>query len=305
MNEVSILSPATVSNVVCGFDCLGFALSKPQDEITVRKMPGRGITIINRDDFGLPTDSTKNVAGIALQAVVDAEHIDHGFEITSNKKLKPGSGIGSSAASAAGVVVAANRLLGDRFTKNELVGFAMKGEAFASGAMHADNLAPCIYGGFVLVRSVAPLDIIELRYPPLFATVIHPQIEIKTAEARAILPREVPLKSAIRQWSNVGSLVAALANGDLDLIRRSLEDVIVEPIRKALIPEFDALKTACLEAGALGGGISGSGPSVFMLSDTIEIAKEVEMTMADVYGPTGIEFNTYVSGIESEGVKFV
>ena len=305
MNEVSILSPATVSNVVCGFDCLGFALSGPHDEMTLRKTANRTITITNHDAFGLPTDPTHNVAGIALQAITDAAVIGHGFEIVSNKTIKPGSGIGSSAASAAGVVVAANRLLGNRFSKSELVGFAMKGEAFASGAIHADNLAPCIYGGFVLVRSVEPLDIVELRYPPLFATVIHPQIEIKTAEARAILPKEVPLKSAIRQWSNVGSLVAALANGDLDLIRRSLEDVIVEPVRKALIPEFDALKAACLEAGALGGGISGSGPSVFMLSDSAEIANVVEMKMADIYGPTGIEFNTYVSGIEREGVKFV
>lgn len=304
MNEVSIFSPATVSNVVCGFDCLGFALAQPHDEMTVRKIEEKVIRIENRDGYELPTDPARNVAGIALRALMEEAALEHGFEIVSTKNIKPGSGIGSSAASAAGAVIAANRLLGDRYSKAELAEFAIKGESFASGAIHADNIAPCVYGGFVLVRAVEPLDIVALNYPPLFATIIHPQIEIKTSEARAILPKEVPLKSAVRQWSNLGSLVAALANSDIELIRRSLEDVIVEPVRKSLIPRFDELKRACLEAGALGGGISGSGPSVFMLSETNEVARSVEKAMFFIYNQTGIEFNTYVSGIESEGVRF-
>lgn len=304
MDEVTVHSPATVSNVVCGFDCLGFALSEPRDEMTVRITDERGIEIINEDAFGLPSDPRANVAGIALQALIDDAGIDHGFEIVSRKSIKPGSGIGSSAASAAGAVVAVDRLLKTGYTKNKLVEFAMKGEAFASGAIHADNLAPCIYGGFVLVRSVAPLDIVELRYPTLYATVIHPQIEIKTSEARALLPKQVPLEQAVMQWSNLGALVAALAAGDHELIRRSLQDVIVEPVRRSLIPDFDVLKSASIESGALGGGISGSGPSVFMLSTTEQIATDVETAMCDVYGKTGIQFHTYISEIASEGVRY-
>ncbi|MEQ1924214.1 MAG: homoserine kinase, partial [Pyrinomonadaceae bacterium] len=191
MDEVSVRSPATVSNVVCGFDCLGFALEEPFDEMTVRKIDAREVRIINRDDYGLPTDPAKNVAGVALQALIDAAQIDHGFEVEITKHIKPGSGIGSSSASSCGAVVAANRLIGDRFSKLELVDFAMAGEMLASGSRHADNAAPCIYGGFTLVRSADPLDIVEIDFPDLFATVIHPQIEIKTSEARSILPKDV------------------------------------------------------------------------------------------------------------------
>ena len=276
MDEVRVLAPATVSNVVCGFDCLGFALEEPFDEMTVRKIDERTVRIVHHDDFGLPTDPRKNVAGVALLAMVDAVGTDFGFEVEITKHIKPGSGIGSSAASACGAVVAANRLLGDRFSKLELVELAMAGEMLASGSRHADNLAPCIFGGFTLVRSTEPLDIVALDFPPLFATVIHPQIEIKTSEARAILPKEVPLKDAVRNWSNLGSLVAALAKGDYDLISRSMEDTIVEPVRKSLIPKFDEVKAASFAAGALGGGISGSGPSIFMLSKTGETAEKVE-----------------------------
>jgi len=181
----------------------------------------------------------------------------------------------------------------------------MAGEMVASGSRHADNLAPCIYGGFTLVRSTDPLDVVELNFPPLFATVIHPQIEIKTSEARSMLPSEVPLKDAVRNWSNLGALVAALAKGDHDLISRSLQDTIIEPVRKLLLPRFDEIKAAGLAAGALGGGISGSGPSVFMLSVTEDTAKSVEHAIRKVYSETGIEFNTYVSGIGHEGVRFV
>jgi len=305
MDEISVLAPATVSNVVCGFDCLGFALEGPYDEMTLRKAASPGIKIIHHDNYGLSTDPEKNVAGVALKAFIAAAKIDHGFEVEITKHIKPGSGIGSSAASACGAVVAANRLIGDRFTNLELVELAMAGEMLASGSRHADNLAPCIYGGFTLVRSSDPLDIVEIDFPQLYATVIHPQIEIKTSEARAILPKEVPLKEAIRNWSNLGSLVAALAKGDYGLITRSLEDTIVEPVRKSLIPKFDEVKATSLAAGALGGGISGSGPSIFMVSETEEIAGKVAQAMNAVYSTTKIHFNTYVSQIQPEGVRFV
>ncbi len=305
MQEVSVLAPATVSNVVCGFDCLGFALEKPFDEMTVRKISERSVRIINRDNFGLPADPAKNVAGVVLTAMLAEAEADFGVEVEITKHIKPGSGIGSSSASSCGAVVAVNRLLDDRFSKLELVEFAMEGEKLASGARHADNVAPCIYGGFTLVRSTDPLDIVPLDFPTLFATVIHPQIEIKTAEARAILPSDVPLKTAIRQWGNLGSLVAALAQGDYSLISRSMKDFIVEPVRKSLIPKFDEVKAASIAAGALGGGISGSGPSIFMLSQTQITAEAVETAMRKIYSKTQIEFNTYVSKISPGGVRFL
>lgn len=303
MQEIRVHTPATVSNVVCGFDCLGFALEEPFDEMAIRRIEERTVRITHLDDFGLPTDPTQNVAGVALLALIDAAGIDHGFEVEITKHIKPGSGIGSSAASSCGAVVVANQLIGDRFSKHQLVDFAMAGEMLASGSRHADNLAPSIFGGFTLVRSLDPLDIVRLDFPPLFATVIHPQIEIKTSEARAILPKLVPLAYAVRNWSNLGAFVAALAKGDYGLISRSMEDAIVEPVRKSLIPKFDEVKAASLTAGALGGGISGSGPSIFMLSETREMAEKVESTMRRIYETTNIDFNAYVSKISLDGVR--
>jgi len=305
MNEVRVLSPATVANVVCGYDCLGFALAEPNDEMTVRKIDEKRVRIINRDNFNLPTEPEKNVAGAALLSMLEKINADFGFEVEITKHIKPGSGIGSSAASAGGAVVAANKLLNDRFSVIELVDFALDGEKVASGERHADNVAPCILGGFTLVRSLNPIDIVALRFPPMFVTVIHPQIEIKTSEARKMLPREVPLKDAIRQWSNVGALVAALSKGNYALISRSLEDFLIEPVRKVLIPKFDEIKVQSKLAGALGGGISGSGPSIFMLSESEAAARKVENAMREIYEQTEIDFNIYVSKINAEGVKFI
>ncbi|MFZ1701596.1 MAG: homoserine kinase [Pyrinomonadaceae bacterium] len=305
MDEISVFAPATVSNVVCGFDCLGFALEAPCDEMTVRKIDEPEVRITHHDRYGLLTDPKKNVAGVALQAFIDAAQIDHGFEVEITKMIKPGSGIGSSAASACGAVVAANRLLGDRFSQIELVELAMAGEMVASGSRHADNLAPCIFGGFTLVRSSDPLDIVSIDSPPLLVTVIHPQIEVKTSEARSILPQNVPLKDAVRNWSNLGAFVAALTTGDHALMARSMEDTIVEPARKSLVPKFDNVREACLAAGAIGGGISGSGPSIFMLSADELTARSVDAAMHSVYSTTSIDFNTYVSKIHPDGVRFV
>ena len=302
MNEVTVSSPATVSNVVCAFDVLGFAIVEPCDTFTLRKTSSKEVSIINQDNFNLPTEPEKNVAGVALLALLKEVKEEIGFEIISNKIIKPGSGIGSSAASAAGVVVAANHLLNNRFSKEQLVEFAMCGEVVASGSRHADNIAPCIYGGITLIRSLNPLDIISIPAPELFVTVIHPQIEVKTSEARQILKRNVPLKDAITQWANVAALITGFMKSDYDLISRSLEDVIVEPVRSILIPAFYELKTKSKEAGALGGGISGSGPSVFMLSKDLMTAKKVEAAMKDVYSKTGVEFHTHVTTISQQGV---
>lgn len=306
MKEVTVYAPATVANVVCGFDILGFALSEPHDKMVVRISDKKGVTIINKDTFDLPVDATKNVAGVALLAMLDALKGEVvGFEIESTKVIKPGSGIGSSAASASAAVVGANHLLGKRYTNEELVAFAMCGEAVASGAKHADNIAPCIYGGVTLVRSNDPIDIIPIPAPPLYVTVLHPQIEIKTSEARGILKKKVALKDAITQWANVAGLIAGLMKSDYALIGRSLTDVIVEPMRSTLIPQYIEVKKASLEAGALGGGISGSGPSVFMLSEDELTAHKVEAAIKNVYDKVGVDFNIYVTTINPYGVKVI
>ena len=306
MREVTVYAPATVANVVCGFDILGFALSEPHDKMVVRISDKKGVTIINKDAFELPTDPAKNVAGVALLAMLDVLKGEvAGFEIESTKVIKPGSGIGSSAASASAAVVGANHLLDKRFTSEELVAFAMCGEAVASGAKHADNIAPCIYGGVTLVRSNEPIDIIPIPAPSLYVTVLHPQIEIKTSEARGILKKKVPLKDAITQWANVAGLIAGLMKSDYKLIGRSLTDVIVEPMRSTLIPQYAEVKRVSLDAGALGGGISGSGPSVFMLSEDELTAHKVEAAIRDVYSNVGVDFNIYVTTINPYGVKVI
>ena len=283
MKQVTVFSPATVANIVCGFDVLGLALSQPCDKLVMRLIPEKEIRIINKDNYNLPTDPQKNVFGGALSALMQQLDQPLGFEIESTKIIMPGSGIGSSAASAAGAVVGANYLLGNRFTNLELVHFATYGEQVASGSRHADNIAPCIYGGVTLIRSNDPLDIIPLNFPPLYVTVIHPQIEVKTSDARQILKKQVLLKDAITQWANIAGLVTGFIKEDYHLISRSLTDVLIEPVRSMLIPGFDLIKKHSLEAGALGGGISGSGPSVFMLSKDEATAKAVEKVMHEVY----------------------
>lgn len=297
MNSVTVHAPATVANLVCGFDILGLALAEPYDVMKLTLVNEPGVRIINRDEYNLPTQPEKNVAGVVLLAMLEKLPPGTGFELEVTKHIKPGSGIGSSAASAAGAAVAANHLFGKQFSTDELVQFAMNGEKLASGVKHADNIAPCILGGVTLIRSIHPLDIIPIPSPQLFVTVVHPQIEVRTSDARQILRKQVLLKDAIKQWGNIAGLVTGFVTNNNALIGRSLEDVIIEPIRSILIPGFDELKSKCREAGALGGGISGSGPSVFMLSETQEIALATEAVMKEVYERMGIAFHTYVTRI--------
>jgi homoserine kinase len=304
MNKsIKVLAPASVANLVCGFDVLGMSLSDPADEMFMSLSDTPGIQIIHEDEYGLPEEAEKNVAGVALIEML--KHLDPstGFTVRVNKKIKPGSGLGSSAASAAGAVAGANALLGNRFSDDDLVRFAMSGEKLASGVKHADNIAPCLLGGITLIRSIMPLDIVKLTFPDLYVTVVHPQIEVKTSDARQILRKQVLLKDAIRQWGNIAGLVAGFMQKDYALIGRSLEDVIIEPVRSILIPGFDDVKQKCKLAGALGGGISGSGPSVFMLSVEERTAKKVAEVMQEVYGCLGIDFKTYVTKIDDKGVK--
>jgi homoserine kinase len=305
MKHVIVQSPATIANLVCGFDILGLCLDRPNDTMEVRLLDQPGITITSKDGFPLPTDPAQNTAGAPLIAMLEELDRPIGFEVIISKQIKPGSGIGSSAASAAGAVVAANHLLDNIFSKEDLVRFALFGEKVASGVKHADNIAPCIYGGITLIRSIFPIDIIAIPAPSLFVTVVHPQIEVRTSDARQILRKQVLLKDAIRQWGNIAGLVAGFMKQDYDLIGRSLEDVIIEPVRSILIPGFHEVKATCKAAGALGGGISGSGPSVFMLSKTAATARNVEKLMQAIYTRIGLDHHTYVTTINQQGVKII
>lgn len=306
MNEIKIFCPATIANISCGFDVLGLCLETVGDEMIIRKSDVKGIKITKIVGEVLPLETSKNVAGVAALALLDAIDYKFGFEIEIYKKIKPGSGIGSSAASAAGAVFGINELLGKPFTRKELVEFAMKGEAIASGSEHADNVAPAILGGITLVRSSAPLDIIKIESPSeLYATVIHPQIELKTSEMRAVLQTMIPLKSAILQWGNLGGLIAGFYTSDYELIGRSLHDEIVEPLRGPFIPKFDVIKKTALENGALGSGISGSGPSIFALSKGIETANRIAKAMFVVYEDMNMPFEIHVSKVNPEGVKII
>ena len=303
---VLVHSPATLSNLGCGFDVFGLALVAPYDTIRLTRRAVPGVSIRHLDAYNLPTDPARNVAGVALLALLRAVPEEMGFDLEITKGIKPGSGVGSSAASAVGAVVAANALLGNRFTKMQLVDFAMEGEAVASGARHADNIAPAIFGGFTVVRALEPaLDILALPAPPLWVAVVHPQIELKTSDSRQVLPTTVPLGLAVRQWANVAGLTAGFLMADYDLIGRSLADYIVEPARLPLIPGLAEARTRALAAGAIGGGISGSGPSIFMLNRTEETAQAVGAALGSVFTELGIAFNVYVGPVGTKGAYVV
>jgi len=306
MNEIKIFCPATIANLSCGFDVLGLCLETAGDEMIIRKSAIKGVRITKIVGADLPLETEKNVAGVAALALLEAVETDFGFDIEIYKNIKAGSGIGSSAASSAGAVFGINELLGKPFSRKDLVQFAMQGEKLASGNAHADNVAPALLGGFTLVRSYNPLDIIRIESPSeLYATVVHPQIELKTSDARSVLKQTVSLKSAIMQWGNVGGLIAGLYTQDYDLIGRSLHDEIVEPLRSVLIPGFDLIKQTALENGALGSGISGSGPSIFALSKGEATANKIAKAMSAVYDEMKLPYEIHVSRINPDGIRII
>jgi len=306
MNEIKLFCPATIANLSCGFDVLGLCLATAGDEMIIRKSNIKGVRITKIVGANLPMETENNVSGVAALAMLEEVKTEFGFEIEIYKNIKAGSGIGSSAASSAGAVFGINELLGRPFTRKELVKFAMQGEKLASGNAHADNVAPCLLGGFTLVRSSNPLDIIKIDSPSeLFATVVHPQIELKTSDARSVLKQTVSLKSAITQWGNVGGLVAGLYTNDYELIGRSLHDEIIEPVRSMLIPGFDLIKKTAYENGALGSGISGSGPSIFALSKGKETAEKIAKAMSAVYDEINLPYEIHVSKVNPDGVSII
>lgn len=306
MNEIKIFAPASVANVSCGFDVLGFCLDPVGDEMVIRKVAQKGVRITKIDGVTLPYETEKNVAGVAAMAYLKDHPAAFGFEIEIYKKIKPGSGIGSSSASAAGAVFGINHLMDSPLPLKKLVHYAMAGEALASGVPHADNVAPVLLGGFTLVRAIAPLDIVELPTPnELVATVLHPQIELKTAHARAIIKKTVALNKAIQQWGNLAAFVSGLHTDDYELMGRSMVDEIIEPYRASLIPEFEQIRFAALKTGALGSGISGSGPSIFALSRGKETARNVLDAMENVVSKLPIAYDIFLSEINTQGIKIL
>ena len=306
MTSVTAFAPATVSNVACGFDVLGFALDTPGDEVTARLTgPGVSIDDILGDGGRLPRDAAKNTAGIAAQALLTFLGERRGVALTISKGLPLSSGLGGSAASAAAAVVAVDAILGSRASIETLITCALEGERLGAGSAHADNIAPSVCGGLVLVRCPSPPDVVRLPVPAgLTAVVVHPHLEIETARARALIGDTVRLADAVRQWANLGALVDGLHRGDFGLIGRSLEDYIAEPRRASLVPGLAAIKRAALDAGALGCSLSGSGPAIFALCANPEAGRRAADAMAAaVRAEIGGDVQTYVSAIASQGAR--
>jgi len=306
MDKITVFSPATVANLSCGYDVLGMCLEHVGDEITIKKTAVKGIKISKMIGYDLSLDVHKNAAGASALALLKHINIDFGFEIEIVKKVHPGSGIGSSASSAAGSVFGINELLGRPFSKTELIKFAMEGERAACGTPIADNVSPAILGGFTLVKSTNPLKVLSLpTLKDLFVVILHPQIEIKTADSRDILPKEVPLTDAVKQWANVGSFVSALYEKDYDLFSESLNDIIVEPYRSKLIPYFNDVKQTSLDNGSLGCGISGSGPSIFSICKGELSATKVTEKITEFYSTTSIDFHIFITKVNTSGIKTI
>jgi homoserine kinase len=305
-SSVKIFAPATISNVGPGFDLMGFALEQPGDIMIVKPNETGTLRIINNTKAPIPLEPEKNVASVSVNALLDALGYKTGFDLFFETKINPGSGIGSSAASCTAAVVGVNELLDRPFSQKELLPFAMKGEFVASGSVHADNVAPALLGGFILIRNYEPIDLIRIDAPAeLFCTVVHPDIEIKTSESRKLIPKELPVKKVLEQCGNIAALIAGLTTSDYPLIGRSLHDAIAEPVRAALIPGYIEIKARLSETGALGGNISGSGPSVFALSDNPDSARKAGALMQEVFNKQGLENKVYISKISRQGTRLI
>lgn len=308
MNSVKVIAPATVANVSCGFDILGFAVDHPGDVVIMTLKDSTGVVIsdIVGDGGRLPRESEKNTASVAVNAFLESIGSRQGVDIVLHKNLPLGSGMGSSAASAVAALVGINHLLGNPKSRAEMVPFAMEAERIACGSAHADNVAPSLLGGFVLVRDYSPLDVIKIASPDqLYCTLVHPHIEVKTEDSRRVLKTVIPLKDALTQAGNVAGLVTGLMTSDYNLIRRCIKDVIAEPVRSVFIPGYDEIKEAAIAAGALGCGISGSGPTMYALSSERSIAEKTGEAMQLGFLKYHLKSEAYVSKVNQEGAKII
>ncbi|GAB2703051.1 homoserine kinase [Mucilaginibacter koreensis] len=304
---VRVFAPATVANVVCGFDVLGFAVNEPGDEVIMRLTGKPGITIskITGDNGRLPMDPARNTVSVSVQYYLQSiGRPDLGLDIELHKMMPIGSGLGSSSASTVAGLFAAKTLLGDETDIMQLLPFAMKGEEMACGHGHADNVAPALLGGFVLIRSYEPLEVIRLPHPEgLYCAVVFPDVDVPTREARQIIRNKILLKDAVTQWGNIAGLVSGLFMQDIDLIGRSMQDILVEPVRSMLIPDFYRLRELAMEAGAVGFGISGSGPSVFALTKNEDTARRITQRLQQHLTQINIQSQAYVSPVNAAGPR--
>ena len=306
MESIKVFSPGSITNLSCGYDILGLCLENRGDEIEIYKQKSKSIVIESIDGFNLPLDIEKNVAGIAAKAMLKNIELDFGFKIRIKKGIKPGSGIGSSAASSAGTVYGINQLLNSHFNDLDLIKFSMEGENYVSGSYHADNVAPIILGGITLVRSLKYLDVIKLPTPKnLEIVIIRPNIEIKTSDSRKVVRKKVNIGTMVEQSANLGAFVSSLYNEDYELMSRSVVDKIVEPDRSILIPEFDSIKKISLDSGAVSSGISGSGPSIFALSNNNNISLNILKNINNHYEKVNIQYDSFISKINPSGIKIL
>tara|TARA_B100000989_G_scaffold270156_1_gene226066 strand:+ start:5044 stop:5973 length:930 start_codon:yes stop_codon:yes gene_type:complete len=306
MESIKVFSPGSITNLSCGYDILGVCLENRGDEIKVSKTNNKSLTIKSINGFKLTKDIDKNVSGIAAQALLKKIDIDYGFEIEINKGIKPGSGIGSSAASSAGTVFAINQLLGSPFSLLDLVRFSMEGEKFVSGSYHADNVAPIIFGGITLVRSIYDLDVVSLPNPKdLEIVIVRPNIEIKTADSRKVVKKKVKIEKMTQQSANLGSFISSLYTEDYNLMSRSVIDQVVEPDRAVLIPEFDKIKRISKDSGSIAVGISGSGPSIFSISNNRTTSNKVLDSISEHYSSMDIDHDAFISKVNSDGIKII
>ena len=306
MDKIKVFSPGSITNLSCGYDILGVCLNNRGDEITVTKTENKGIIIKSNDNYNISNDINKNVAGIAAQALLKKTSTEFGFEIEIKKGIKPGSGIGSSAASSAGTVFAINQLLDSPFSQLDLIKFSMEGEKFVSDSYHADNVAPIILGGITLVRSISEIDVIKLPTPKsLEVIIIRPNIEIKTSDSRKVLRKKIKIEEMVQQSANLGSFVSSLYSEDFNLMSRSIVDIFAEPNRRILIPEFDNIIKLSKINGAIAAGISGSGPSIFSLSKDTNISEKILKATTDHYNKLGISYDGFISKINTTGIKIL
>jgi len=304
--SVKVFAPASIANLGCGFDVMGLALDDVGDIIEIVASEGTGLTIKNDTDVPLPEDLEQNVITPVIRKFLEMTGISARIDVSVKQKIYPGSGIGSSAASSAAAAYGTNELFDCPLSEEEVVICAMEGENLASGGYHADNAAPAVMGGIILIRGYEPLDLIKLPVPGNFyCTVVHPAIVVTTKQAREIMPKEIPMHAAISQWGNVGGLVAGLYSGNVGLIGRSMKDAVAEPYRKQFIPGFDGLRQRVLECGAVAMNISGSGPSLFALSDNQETAVKVQKIFKKHFDSLDINSEAYVEKVSNKGAKLL
>lgn len=302
VNRVSAFAPATSANLGVGFDILGLALDAVGDTVTLTKREDKQIVIEKINSItGLPLEPTKNTASFAVQKMCEDLGIETGFSLQIDKGIAMGSGMGGSAASAVAAVVALNGFLNAPVSKERLVEYALYGEEIASGGRHADNVAPCVFGGITLIRSIAPMEVINLPYPELYCVIVHPHLQVETKSARGILSPTIPLKKYIEQSAALAAAICAFYQKDVGLLRRSMQDLIIEPQRAALVTGYYDVKQAAINAGAISATLSGSGPSLLAFCESKTGAESVAQAMLAAFKQHQVEADHWISPINPNG----